>query len=164
MATHPFLQDDALYTHTDHLPPVTPDLIRQRWTAHEGRVSPAGSEALLGWTVLNADDGTPMGWVDATLAAAKKPGGAIQATNLGYLMLMRTRGQGIATEAAGAVVEHLFGNGIQSICATVTVGNLASARVLQKLGFEQIAMLPRNGMARGVHVDEWAFGLTRQTA
>ncbi len=56
--------------------------------------------------------------------------------SLGYVLLARCWGQGIATEAGQAVVDAVFRQaGIDSLVATVDIDNHGSARVLKKLGF-----------------------------
>ncbi|MEM9343256.1 MAG: GNAT family N-acetyltransferase [Pseudomonadota bacterium] len=43
-------------------------------------------------------------------------------------------GKGLATEAAGAVLDHLFANGWTEIVAHIDVGNEASLRMARRLG------------------------------
>jgi [ribosomal protein S5]-alanine N-acetyltransferase len=55
---------------------------------------------------------------------------------LGYRYARSAWGQGVATEAAGAVLEHGFRTlGFDPIVAVTHPDNLASQRVLEKLGF-----------------------------
>jgi len=55
---------------------------------------------------------------------------------LGYTLARRYWGRGLATEAAEAFVDFGFDElGLQRIVAMVEVGNGASVRVLEKLGF-----------------------------
>jgi RimJ/RimL family protein N-acetyltransferase len=53
----------------------------------------------------------------------------------GYWLFVAARGRGIATRAAGALVDHAFANGIFRVEARVRVANTPSERVLERLGF-----------------------------
>ncbi|KQZ89766.1 GNAT family acetyltransferase [Phycicoccus sp. Root563] len=56
---------------------------------------------------------------------------------LAFELLRRVHGQGYATEAALAVIEHARVDGLQRLWATVWDWNTASRRVLAKLGFTE---------------------------
>jgi alanine racemase len=79
------------------------------------------------------------------------------ASNVGYLVFAAHWGKGIASEAVGALSDHLAQAGIREQHATVTVGNQASCRVLEKCGFERSAVLPANDVIRGVSYDDYAY-------
>ncbi len=65
---------------------------------------------------------------------------------LQYMIAGDTFGQGYATEAAAAVIqESLSKHSKLSIIATVDIPNLASIRVLEKLGFENEAQIEAYG-------------------
>lgn len=59
--------------------------------------------------------------------------------HLGYWLLPRAQGQGYATEGARAALRSHFDAGAQDIRSGYFEGNLASARVLEKLGFATLA-------------------------
>jgi RimJ/RimL family protein N-acetyltransferase len=62
--------------------------------------------------------------------------------DFGYILNRTYWGQGIATEAANAVVDWLFGlDFVFRVWATCDTENLASVRVLEKLGFEREGIL-----------------------
>ena len=54
------------------------------------------------------------------------------------------------SSASAALLAH----GVRRLLATVTVGNRASARVLQKAGFVFTRRLPANDVIRGLAVDD----------
>lgn len=54
---------------------------------------------------------------------------------LAYELLRRAHGHGYATEAARLVVDAAFATGRKRLCATVRPANVASLRVLDRLGF-----------------------------
>lgn len=58
------------------------------------------------------------------------------AIEIGYGLNPSAHGQGHATEAVGALVAHLHSlKGVQTVTAKTALGNRASERVLEKLGF-----------------------------
>ncbi len=144
------MQDPEIYRWISMVPPTSPDALADAWARAESRRSPAGDRAWLSWIVRSAGDGTCLGWVDSEV------GGCV-ALNLGYVIYPSHWGRGIATEAVGAVVGHLEAHGIERHVALVTVGNTASMRVLDKLGFERTRVLVANDTIRGELHDEIEF-------
>ena len=66
-------------------------------------------------------------------------------SDFGYILHRKHWGQGLATEAARAVVDWLWSlESIDRIWATCDTENLASARVLEKAGLAREALLPRS--------------------
>jgi RimJ/RimL family protein N-acetyltransferase len=63
--------------------------------------------------------------------------GAPDEPELAYELLRRAHGSGYATEAGGAVVAWADEAGYQRLWATVRAWNVASRRVLEKLGFHE---------------------------
>lgn len=56
---------------------------------------------------------------------------------LGYTLATAHQGRGVATEAVGAVVDRLFDDlGVHRIEASLDPANVASARLIERLGFE----------------------------
>lgn len=61
---------------------------------------------------------------------------ALPAPDIGYALLPQYRGHGYAREAAQAVLDHARdGLKLPRLCAIVSPGNAASARLLEALGF-----------------------------
>lgn len=56
---------------------------------------------------------------------------------VGYWLFVSARGRGIATRSVQQLTEHATANGIWRIEAHVRIGNNASERVLERLGFER---------------------------
>ncbi len=142
------MQDDALYQWISSPKPVSLDALQARWARNERRLSPEGTQAWLAWSVQLRNTGAFIGRVDANI----EPDG--HASNFGYLFFSTHWGQGFASEAVSAVAHHLLGLGIAPLVATVTQGNVASARVLVKCGFAFTRRLPANDVLRGVPVDD----------
>ena len=59
------------------------------------------------------------------------------ALEVGYWLFVAARGRGVATRVVRAAVEHAFAKGIYRVEAHVRIGNDASERVLERLGFQR---------------------------
>jgi len=142
------LQDDALYQWISMDKPASVEWLRARWLRNERRMAPDGQTAWLAWAVRNKTDGIYLGRVDAEV------NGALEAINFGYYIFPSHWGRGYASEAVIAATQHLIAQGMHRLVATVTAGNQASVRVLQKAGYEFNRILPGNDVIRGVAVDD----------
>jgi len=78
---------------------------------------------------------------------------------IGYWLYPRARGHGIATKVARALAEYAFTLGVQRVTAYVSVGNLASERVLERAGFTREGVLRSLPKAGGGRVDKTIFSL-----
>ncbi len=80
----------------------------------------------------------------------RRPSGAVE---LGYWIVRSHWGRGIATEACTALVDIARILGLPSLEGSHFTDNPASARVLDKLGFEPVGIVaPRLSCARGKEV------------
>lgn len=81
---------------------------------------------------------------------------------IGYDLAHEYWGRGLMTEGLTAMLEFGFRHmALHRIEADVTVGNEASARVLDKLGFLEEGLLRQRGYWRGEYHDLRFFGLLR---
>jgi RimJ/RimL family protein N-acetyltransferase len=81
---------------------------------------------------------------------------------LGYALAPEVWGRGMATEAVKAIIDAAFAlTPVVEIEASVHVENLASARVLVKVGFAGVGRGLRGAPARGQMVECDAFSLKR---
>jgi RimJ/RimL family protein N-acetyltransferase len=81
---------------------------------------------------------------------------------LGYALAPEAWGKGLATEAAGAMIEAAFGlTPAVEILANVTVENEASRAVLEKCGFALVGTGLQGAPARGGMVESLSFRLAR---
>ena len=142
------LQDDAVYQWISMNKPVSLELLQGHWKRIEARVAPDGLTAWPTWAVRRLADGAYIGRVDAEIDAD------LVALNVGYYFFPPFWGQGYATEAVHAATQHLIALGVRRLIATVTSGNTASARVLEKAGYQFTRVLPGNDTLRGVAVDD----------
>ena len=76
-----------------------------------------------------------------TIKGSDEPLGSIDVVNVengvpevGYCMAKKCWGKGIMTEACKAFVQALFENGYTKVCICAFVDNIASNRVIQKVG------------------------------
>jgi ribosomal-protein-alanine N-acetyltransferase len=147
------LRDPAIYEWISVQP--SPDLahLQARWT-RVAQLPLVGVDVLdVGWAVQRSADGAWIGKMDAAVTALG------MATNVGYLFVRAAWGHGYATEALVALAAHLRRHGVFEQHATVTVGNTASCRVLDRAGFVRERVLPANDTLRGVPVDDVEYVL-----
>ena len=92
----------------------------------------------------------------------RKPNGGSEA-DIGYEIAPRLWGQGYATEAARAMVELGFRElGLHRLSSWCIAENVASARVLEKLGFKLEGRLRQNERFKGRWWDTLLYGLLRE--
>ena len=89
----------------------------------------------------------------------RKPGNDWEA-DIGYELAPDFWGHGFATEAARAIVDFGFRDlGLRRISSWCIADNLASARVLERLGFQYEGRLRRNEYFKGRWWDTLLYGL-----
>ena len=82
--------------------------------------------------------------------------------DIGYTLAPHSHGQGYATEAVGALVDEAFLNrGAERVFGGCFVGNQASRRVMEKLGFTLEGIQRRAVEKNGIWIDEWLLAITR---
>jgi RimJ/RimL family protein N-acetyltransferase len=142
------LSDPAIYEWISLPRPQDVESLRARWE-RVARFPHTGVEVMdFAWAVQRIDDGAWLGRMDAEVTALGV------ATNVGYVFASSWWGQGYGTEAVAALSEHLRRRGVVRQHATVTLGNEASCRVLERVGFQRERVIPANDTLRGVLVDD----------
>ena len=86
--------------------------------------------------------------------------GAAHAAELGMTLAPGWQGQGLATEAATALVDALFATGRVRVIAYVDTRNEASLRLFDRVGFRREGLLHLSFMSADGLNDEVLFGLT----
>jgi RimJ/RimL family protein N-acetyltransferase len=82
---------------------------------------------------------------------------------LGYCFTEASWGHGYATEAARALLRWAFDTlDLNRVQAEADTRNIASARVLEKLGFVREGTLREDCVVNGEVSDSWVFGLLRR--
>jgi RimJ/RimL family protein N-acetyltransferase len=98
--------------------------------------------------VFERGDGGPR--LIGSCGLGRRPSGAVE---LGYWIGRSFWGRGFATEAGRALLDIAHALGLRQLEASHFIDNPASARVLDKLGFESTGLIaPRMNCARGTEV------------
>jgi RimJ/RimL family protein N-acetyltransferase len=107
------------------------------------------------WVQLAIDDGTGL---VGDVAVWISPDGGLGM--VGYTLDPQVQGRGYATEAVGAVVTLLFDRfRVHRVAATLDPANIASARVLERLGFRYEGRGVRAALVRGAWEDDDRYAL-----
>ncbi len=81
---------------------------------------------------------------------------------VGYELASQFWRQGIMSEALYAILQYRFGHrGVQLILAEIMLENVASRRLLEKLGFQSQGVLKKHGFWKGEYHDLEQFMLMR---
>lgn len=112
------------------LPPFDADMIRRVMREQLPQMRSLG--LLAPYTIQDAETAELLG--GATLHHFDPMRDTVE---VGYWLFVSARGRGVATRAVDALVQHAFENGIYRVEAHVRVGNTASERVLERLGFDR---------------------------
>lgn len=106
--------------------------------------------------IVELDD-VPAGWI--TLVVANWEHGLAE---IGYALSSSFQGQGVMTDALTQLLPDLFLRApLERIEARCAVGNAASQRVLEKLGFEREGVLRAYFELHGQRVDHVLYALLR---
>lgn len=91
---------------------------------------------------------------------ALRPSFAGRSMEVGYTLARAAWGRGLATEAVSAVVDHLLERGVRRLSAQLHPDNLASARLLERLGFRFEGHTRDSYWVGDECSDDWLYGLT----
>lgn len=81
---------------------------------------------------------------------------------MGYELASTYWGQGIMTEALQAILQFGFEEiDLRFVAAEVMLDNIASGKLLEKLGFQSQGVLKQHGFWKGQHHDLEQFALTK---
>ncbi|WP_270352273.1 GNAT family N-acetyltransferase [Microbacterium testaceum] len=157
------LDADAPAIHTE-----CQDAAIQRFTTVPSPYRLTDAETFVELTRAWWDEGSEATWairleerLVGMVGLAKLPSGAPE---IGYWVSSRVRGQGVATEAARAVVEWGFSPARPALARIewrAVVGNVGSARVARALGFRYEGLLRQAGVNSLGRSDMWVGGLLR---
>lgn len=81
---------------------------------------------------------------------------------VGYIVAREHQGRGYATEALKAVIEYGFRElDLNRFEADINPNNIASARLLERLGFRKEGLMPQRWIIRGKKEDSAFYGLLK---
>lgn len=130
--------------------PYTRDLAHDLLDSLDGTNGPA-TDQWVQLAVARVDDEKLVGdlavWLDGQGSLAM----------IGYTLAPEHQGRGYASEAAGALVDWLVAKGVHRVAATLDPANVASARVLERLGFRYIGTARSAAFVRGAWEDDARF-------
>ncbi len=155
-ALFPLLSDERMYAFVPDAPPASVDALRARYARLESRLSADGSERWWNWALRRRAPDEYVGYVQATI---ERDGTAW----IAYMIGVPYWGQGFASEAVRRLCEGLFADPrILRLQATVDTRNVASMRVLDRLGFTRSAApRPAAEPIGGAACAEWEYVLAR---
>jgi ribosomal-protein-alanine N-acetyltransferase len=106
---------------------------------------------------LISSEGEPAG----VISVSRISRGPFQNAGLGYWVIERLNGRGIATQAVGLVCEWGFGEaGFHRLEAATLVDNTGSQTVLRRNGFTEIGLSPKYLFINGAWRDHILFART----
>jgi len=107
--------------------------------------------------IERASDGAFLGW-----CSVSRWNPVYRSAALGYCLDAPAWGQGYATEAASVLLQWAFDTlDLNRVQAETDTRNAASARVLEKLGFQREGTLREDCVVNGNVSDSWVYGLLR---
>ena len=128
----------------------------ERFIAACRRMAQEGSGARL--AVDRVSDGAFIGW-----CSVSRWNPEYRSAALGYCFNDAAWGQGFATEAGHALLGWAFDTlDLNRVQAETDTRNVASARVLEKLGFVREGTLREDCVVNGEVSDSWVYGLIRR--
>ena len=120
------LADPALYEYTGgEIPSLT--VLEKRYAAQAVGHSDDGSQWWLNWIVTKRDVGRPVGFVQATV----DDDGSNLVADIAWVISPNWQGQGIASEAAQAMIAWLRSHGVRRLAAHIHPDHQASMKVAQ---------------------------------
>jgi ribosomal-protein-alanine N-acetyltransferase len=149
------LQSNAYVLRYWDSPPWTDPARAERFIATSALMAEEGSGARL--AIDRASDQEFLGWCSLTQWNPD-----FRSASMGYCLREEAWGHGYATEAAHAVLQWAYDRlDLNRVQAETDTRNIASARVLEKLGFRREGTLREDCIVNGDVSDSWVFGLLR---
>lgn len=130
------LADPSLYEYTGGEAP-TLERLRRRYAVQVEGQSKDLLQGWFNWVVRVAGDGTPVGFVQATL----ERDGADLVANIAWIISPTSQGQGIGSEAATAMALWLRSRGVNVLIAHIHPEHDASMGVARRLGLHPTSVL-----------------------
>ena len=136
--------------------PSDPQDLHDWWAENQSR-DPSNHSLELNFAIIERDSNRCIGGTGLR-PIAREP----RVIDLGYALATDSHGKGYATEAVGALVNEAFAHrGAERIFGNAFVGNQASRRVMEKLGFIYEGTQHRTVCKNGTWIDQWMLAITR---
>jgi ribosomal-protein-alanine N-acetyltransferase len=150
------LDDREIYDRTLRIPFPYTDAAADEWLALVAKITQQQGRAVH-WAIRNADDDLIGGCGFDGFQAGKS-----HRAEVGYWLARPFWGRGIMTVVVQRVCQHAFEEfGLAKITAHVFSHNPASARVLEKCGFQEEGFLRKHFLKDGQFLDARLFGLLK---
>ena len=150
------LQSNAEVLQYWDAPPWTEGVRAERFIAACRQMAEAGTGTRL--AVERLSDGGFIGWCSLTRWNPDHRSAA-----MGYCLDDAAWGHGYATEAGRALLQWAFDTlDLNRVQAETDTRNVASARVLEKLGFVREGTVREDCVVNGDASDSWVYGLLRR--
>lgn len=151
--TFALLQDERLYAFIPFEPPTDLRALEERYRKLAARRSADGTEEWFNWFAREKPSGEYVAMIQVTI----RPDSSAY---LAYMTFVAQWRRGYAYEACQAVMRFLIGRGVEEFVAEMDTRNVASFRLVEKLGFRRVAHVPKAALIRGVDSDEYRYSLT----
>jgi RimJ/RimL family protein N-acetyltransferase len=153
------LNDPDIYDRTLRIPFPYTDAAADEWLALVTKITKQQGRPVQ-WAIRNADDALIGGCgLDGFQLGKSHRSHRVE---VGYWLAKPFWGRGIMTAVVGRVCRHAFEElGLTKITAHVFPHNPASARVLEKCGFQQEGFLRRHFLKNDQLLDARLFGLLK---
>ncbi len=150
------LQSNAFVLRYWDAPPWSEPARAERFIETCQQIAEEGSGARFAMDRLS--DQTFIGWCSLTRWNPE-----FRSASMGYCLDDAAWGHGFATEAGRAVLQWAFDTlDLNRVQAETDTRNVASAHVLEKLGFEREGTLREDCIVNGDVSDSWVYGLLRR--
>jgi len=147
------LSDQALYRFIPQAPPEDNAHLKERFMRLARGTAPYSNEQWLNWAVKEKYGEQYVGLIEATVNSDK-------VAHLAYFIFRQFWQSGYATESCGRAIDHLRGEiGCKSIRAEVDTRNEGSIKLLEKLGFKQVAFNKDADIFKGSTSHEYVYEL-----
>jgi ribosomal-protein-alanine N-acetyltransferase len=143
--------DERLYRFIPQDPPTSPRALEDRYRLLSSRRSPDGQEAWLNWAVRERSSGAYAGTLETTVSKNST-------ATIAYTVFVPYQRRGIAAEACGRLLEHLFeGYRVGVVAAEIDTRNVASVALVESLGFRRVAFEKDVDHFKGSSSDEYRY-------
>lgn len=152
---YPLLLDPALFTYIPTEPPESETALARRFAVLESRRSPDGAEQWLNWAAAMRDETQYIGLFEATIMPDR-------AAHIAYTVFVPHQRCGFAREGVEAMMAVLTQRyRVIDIVADIDTRNAASVRLVEAMGFEQVAYTENVDYFKGGPSHEYRYRLRR---